>query len=117
MGAQSANRVKETVVGRWLFYIIYFMGIWNLKTYNLESIDQTKTYVVVCNHQSMADNAILCFLKCSPSGEKKYLTKKQYFQIPFFGWLQWLAGDIPVDLRSEESRKRSINRCKNALKP
>ena len=51
----------------------------------------------------------------SPSGEKKYLTKAFYFSLPIFGWLQYIAGDIGVDVKDANSRKESMERCRGAL--
>lgn len=70
----------------------------------------------MANHQSTLDNAVLSMLTdASPTGEKKYLTKKAYYLLPIFGWMQYLSGDIAVDVSSPESRKKALADCKRAL--
>ena len=114
-GHQTANRWKERVMGRWLVYAMQCACIWSLEIRGLDRLDGRQAMVVVPNHQSIVDNAVLSFITASPSREKKYLTKMQYFSLPIFGWMQWLAGDIPVDTRDEKSRKRSLDACARAV--
>lgn len=55
--------------------------------------DPRKPYVVISNHQSLADIPILSHLPW----EMKWVAKKVLFRLPFVGWMMRLAGDIPVD--------------------
>jgi 1-acyl-sn-glycerol-3-phosphate acyltransferase len=122
-GHRWANRAKEMIVGRGLYYAMNLIGAWTVTFRGLDRIDGSEAFVLAPNHSSIADNAFLSFLQtASPTGEKKYLTKREYTRIPIFGWLQWLAGDIAVDTNTGGDRraslaaqKASVERCKTAL--
>ena len=68
-----------------------------------------KPYVVVSNHQSMADIPIVSHLPW----EMKWLGKAELFRLPIIGWMMRLAGDIPVE-RSD--RRKSAMAFIHALK-
>ena len=69
-------------------------------------------YVVVSNHESVADILLICLLPW----EMKWLGKEQLFKIPFLGWMMWLAGDIPVRRGTRESIVAAMNDCRDKLK-
>eukprot|EP01065_Artemidia_motanka_P009522 TRINITY_DN14884_c0_g1_i1.p1 TRINITY_DN14884_c0_g1~~TRINITY_DN14884_c0_g1_i1.p1 ORF type:complete len:301 (+),score=29.19 TRINITY_DN14884_c0_g1_i1:119-1021(+) len=116
LGHKRANWMKELLVGRCLVYMMRLCCIYTLEVRGADKLSGNESFVVVANHQSTLDNAVLTFLHgASPSGEKKYLTKSSYYRIPIFGWTQWLAGDISVDLRSPASRRQSMADCSAAL--
>lgn len=54
--------------------------------------DPRKPFVVVCNHQSLADIPVISRLPW----EMKWVAKAELFRVPFVGWLMRMAGDIPV---------------------
>jgi 1-acyl-sn-glycerol-3-phosphate acyltransferase len=69
-----------------------------------------RPYVVVSNHQSLADIPIISHLPW----EMKWIGKAELFKIPFVGWMMRLAGDIPVDRSDRRSGARMLlaaNRC------
>ena len=69
-----------------------------------------RPYVVVSNHQSLADIPIISHLPW----EMKWIGKAELFSIPFVGWMMRLAGDIPVDRSDRRSGARMLlaaNRC------
>ena len=63
-----------------------------------------RPYVVVSNHQSLADIPILSHLPW----EMKWIAKKELFTVPFVGWMMRLAGDIPVDRAETRSGARML---------
>ncbi|HMK37708.1 MAG TPA: lysophospholipid acyltransferase family protein [Bacteroidota bacterium] len=76
-----------------------------------ETIDNPRRpYVVVSNHQSLADIPIISHLPW----EMKWIGKAELFSLPFVGWMMKLAGDIPVDRADRRSGARMLlaaNRC------
>lgn len=56
-------------------------------------------YVVVGNHQSLADIPVVSLLPW----EMKWVAKIELFRLPFVGGMLKLAGDIPVDRTSRRS--------------
>jgi len=68
-------------------------------------------YVVVSNHQSMADIPLLSNLPW----EMKWIAKIELFRLPYLGWLMKLAGDIPVDRGNRRSGAAMLFRSLHAL--
>jgi 1-acyl-sn-glycerol-3-phosphate acyltransferase len=61
-------------------------------------------YVVVSNHQSMADIPIVSHLPW----EMKWIGKETLFKIPLIGWMMKFSGDIPVDRSDRRSGARML---------
>ena len=69
-----------------------------------------RPYVVVSNHQSLADIPIISHLPW----EMKWIGKAELFRLPLVGWMMRLAGDIPVDRADRRSGARMLlaaHRC------
>ena len=69
-------------------------------------------YVVVSNHQSLADIPVIARLPW----EMKWVTKAEMFRVPVFGWLQRMAEDIPVDRKDAASRATVLARAEGVLR-
>jgi len=63
---------------------------WEVKMSGLENIDHHKTYVVVSNHQSLADIVLMYKTKM----QFKWVAKDSLFKIPVLGWNMLLARHI-----------------------
>ncbi len=63
---------------------------WHLKVSGLENIDKNRTYVIVANHQSLADIAVIYGSRM----QFKWVAKDSLFQIPFIGWCLSLTKHI-----------------------
>ncbi len=68
-------------------------------------------YVVVSNHQSLADIPVISILPW----EMKWVAKKELFDLPVMGWLMTLAGDIAVDRKDPNSRASVLIRAQRVL--
>jgi 1-acyl-sn-glycerol-3-phosphate acyltransferase len=66
--------------------------------------DPRNPYVVVSNHQSMADIPIVSHLPW----EMKWIGKVELFRIPVIGWMMRMAGDIPLDRSDRRSGTRML---------
>ncbi len=77
----------------------------------LQHFEKGKNYVVVVNHNSLADIPI-----SSPyvPGPNKTLAKIEFMKIPIFNII-YKSGSILVDRSSEESRKQSIRQMMDTL--
>ncbi|MBM4159638.1 MAG: 1-acyl-sn-glycerol-3-phosphate acyltransferase [Ignavibacteria bacterium] len=82
---------------------------WKLKITGSDTLPESRAYVVVSNHQSMADIPLISNLKW----EMKWVGKKELFRTPIIGWLMSMAGDIPLDRKDSRSGARMI---RSALK-
>lgn len=63
---------------------------WSVEVSGLENIDHKKTYVVVSNHQSLADIVLMYKTKM----QFKWVAKDSLFKVPVLGWNMWLARHI-----------------------
>ena len=72
---------------------------WKLHITGEKVSDPRRPYVVVCNHQSLADIPLISNLPW----EMKWMGKAELFRIPIIGWMMRLSGDIPVDRGSARS--------------
>lgn len=68
-------------------------------------------YVMVCNHQSLADIPVVSLLPW----EMKWVGKKELFDIPISGTLMRLAGDIAVDREDRRSGAQALIKAKEYL--
>ncbi|OGX16044.1 MAG: hypothetical protein A2166_05370 [Omnitrophica WOR_2 bacterium RBG_13_41_10] len=63
---------------------------WDVKVEGLKNIDHNQTYVVVSNHQSLADIVLMYKTRM----QFKWVAKESLFKIPFLGWNMFLAKHI-----------------------
>lgn len=65
---------------------------WDIHVSGLENIDKSRTYVIVSNHQSLADIVIMYKTKA----QFKWVAKESLFKIPVLGWNLALAKHIRI---------------------
>ena len=75
---------------------------WDVKVSGLENIEHKKTYVVVSNHQSIADIVLMYKTKM----QFKWVAKDSLFKIPILGWNMSLAKHIRLQRGDFSSIKR-----------
>lgn len=97
---------------KFLLFRMRILGVWSLEVRGNLKVEPGKQYVIVANHSSYLDHAAMSFLPWP----KKYLTNNKYFILPVFGWIQWLVGDIGVNVSSKENRAQSLQKCVDVLK-
>ncbi len=83
----------------WSRAVIALNPYWGLKVRGLENIDSNQTYVVVANHQSLADIAVL-YRACM---QFKWVAKESLFKLPFIGWSLTLTNHIKLTRGKAES--------------
>ena len=76
----------------WADLLIALNPYWDLRVSGLENIDRHKTYVIVSNHQSLADIIVMYKTKM----QFKWVAKEILFKIPFVGWNLSLARHIKI---------------------
>lgn len=78
---------------------------WDLQIQGAQQItDPRRPYVIVSNHQSMADIPLLSHLPW----EMKWVAKLELFKLPVVGWMMRMAGDIPVNRTNARSGARAM---------
>jgi 1-acyl-sn-glycerol-3-phosphate acyltransferase len=86
----------------WADAVTSFNPYWNVTVSGLENIDHNKTYVIVANHRSMADVAVIYKTKM----QFKWVAKESLFRVPFLGWNMSLARHIKLERGSFSSIKK-----------
>lgn len=66
---------------------------WKRKIKGLENVDRSKSYVIVINHNSMADILALYFVPLN----FRWVSKREVFRIPYIGQMLSIHGDIAID--------------------
>jgi 1-acyl-sn-glycerol-3-phosphate acyltransferase len=93
----------------WVFSKLTFI---RYKFYGTEKFRKGQSYIYVSNHTSFLD---IPGIRMIIPGQFRPLAKKELKKIPIFGWIAQ-AATIIVDRTSPESRKKSIDRLKAALR-
>ncbi|MBN2119893.1 MAG: 1-acyl-sn-glycerol-3-phosphate acyltransferase [Candidatus Omnitrophica bacterium] len=74
----------------WSDAIIGLNPYWDLTVRGLENIEPQKTYVIVANHQSLADIIIMYKTRM----QFRWVAKESLFKVPFIGWCLSLGKHI-----------------------
>lgn len=78
---------------------------WKRKIKGLENIDKSKSYVIVINHNSMADILALYFVPLN----FRWVSKREVFRMPYIGPLLSIHGDIAIDRgRGAEAMRKVV---------
>ena len=84
---------------------------WRLHISGETITNPRRPYVVVSNHQSLADIPLISNLPW----EMKWLGKMELFKLPIIGWMMSLSGDIAVDRKNARSGAQAIIRAQRYL--
>jgi len=74
----------------WADSLIALNSYWKLKVEGLENIDYAQTYVIVANHQSLADITVIY----KTHMYFKWVAKKSLLKLPFIGGLLWVNNHV-----------------------
>ncbi len=74
----------------WSDSLVALNPYWKLKVEGLENIDHNQTYVIVANHQSLADIIIIY----KTHMYFKWVAKKDLLKLPFIGGLLWVNDHV-----------------------
>ena len=86
----------------WSDILSTFNPFWKVRISGLENIDKKAVYVIVANHQSLADIVVLYKTRM----QFKWVAKESLFKVPFIGWCLALAGHIALKRGSYSSVKK-----------
>lgn len=95
----------------WSDLLIGLNPYWSLKVAGLEHIDHKQTYVIIANHQSMADIVVLYQTKM----QFKWVAKASLFKVPFIGWCLSLIKHIKLTRGDFSSIKEIYHQASNWL--
>ena len=97
---------RRVRTGRWfrrLGRLLARLSRWRIRISGVENLEPNRVYVIVSNHQSLADIPVISHLKI----DTKWLAKAELFRVPLVGWMLRMAGDIRVK-RSDRSQGAPI---------
>jgi 1-acyl-sn-glycerol-3-phosphate acyltransferase len=106
---------RRVRTGRWfrrLGCVFAKLNPWRIRISGLENVQADRVYVIVSNHQSLADIPLIAHLKI----DTKWLTKAELFRLPVVGWMLRMAGDIPVERSDRRKSARALMRCAQYLR-
>ncbi len=86
------RRGGHWLASMWAKSIVLLNPFWKVRVIGRENIDTRKAYVIISNHQSMADIIVLYFL----NAHFKWLAKESLFSVPVLGWGMSIVGYIPL---------------------
>lgn len=66
---------------------------WKFDISGLENIDHSRTYIIIANHQSLADIIVIYKMRM----QFKWVAKESLFKVPFVGWNMTLARHIKLE--------------------
>lgn len=89
----------------WAGSMVTLNPSWRMQVTGRDQLVKPKAYVIVANHQSIAD--IAAVLSAIPL-HFKFVAKKDLYQIPFLGWHMALSGYMALDRSSRESGKNVL---------
>lgn len=101
--------------GRWvrrLGRLLAKVSPWRISIAGRERIDPNQVYVIVSNHQSLADIPVIMHLRL----DMKWLAKAELFRFPVLGWILRMAGDIPVVRSDHQESAKAKLQCAQILR-
>ena len=109
-----ANRAKlvHAQCFWWSDALIALNPFWKLKVEGLENIDPLKTYVIVANHQSLADIIIIYQIRIY----FKWVAKKELLKLPFIGGLLWVNDHVMLSREDMSSIKEVYRKAAEWLR-
>lgn len=96
----------------WGSIYIWMNPLWKTTFYGREKINPDRTYVMVCNHQSLLDILVLYQL----FSHYKWVAKAELFRIPVLGWNMRINRYIKVNRNSKRSHIYMMKQCERTLK-
>ncbi|MCI0571373.1 MAG: 1-acyl-sn-glycerol-3-phosphate acyltransferase [Myxococcaceae bacterium] len=110
------NDAGRRVRGRWMRRFGRFTSrltpLWDFSVGGTAPADvMQRAYVVVSNHESVADPFLLSWLPF----DMRFIAKEEIFRLPLLGWMMKLGGDIPLKRGDKESVERMREACRATL--
>ncbi|MDI7268818.1 MAG: lysophospholipid acyltransferase family protein [Myxococcota bacterium] len=84
---------------------------WRVDVTGLENLQRGRHYVVMSNHESFADILLLSHLPIL----YRWVSKREVFLVPFFGWQMWVFGHLSVKRGSKTSVARFMTRARRTI--
>ncbi len=109
---REPKRLRTARCFRRLGRIVAKVNPWRLHISGREKIRDGEVYVVVSNHQSLADIPLISHLKF----DAKWLGKAELFRVPVVGWMMRMSGDVPVERSDRRKAAQALLQCARYLR-
>lgn len=86
--------------------------LWSVRFHGSLPEDRDRPYVVVCNHESLADPVFVGSLPW----DARWVAKDAVFRLPVFGQMMRMAGDVRVVRGDRESRAEAYDELKSWIR-
>lgn len=110
--ADKRRRLLHRMTSAWGHHFVKLNRGWKCRFENISKFKKNETYVIVANHQSIADTFFLAGI-CRPY---KWVSKESLFRLPFFGWNMHLTRYIPIKRGDASSIRRMMEQCRDWLR-
>lgn len=88
----------------WARSILWASGV-RVEASFVSTLDRSRSYVLMANHQSMYDIPVIL---ASLPLQSRFMAKRSLFLIPIIGWAMWISGFLPVDRRDRSRAKETF---------
>ncbi len=105
--ATKKKYLHKLTIG-WGFHFLRINPFWKCRFEGLENLTDGNTYVIVANHQSLADIFILSGLR----HHFRWVVKESLMTVPIFGLIMKINGDVPIKRGDLKSIKEMMSECK-----
>lgn len=95
----------------WANHYIKFSPFWEMHHEGLEHFDKNEAFVIVANHQSIADIMVMF----TTFRQFRWVSKHTVFYVPFMGWMMKMANYVGIRRGDPKSREKMLNACKHHL--
>ena len=105
----KSRKIQHFLCFWWSDAVIFFNPYWRVRVRGIENIDHGRTYVIVANHQSMADIVLLFQTRM----QFKWVAKNSLFRVPILGWCMTLARHVRLKRENFSSIKQAYRQAEN----
>jgi 1-acyl-sn-glycerol-3-phosphate acyltransferase len=84
---------------------------WRVRIRNRENFKKGKSYIIICNHQSMLDIVVLFRLMAY----FRWISKTEIFRVPVVGWIMYMNNYINLKRNDQKSIFRMMEISRKAL--
>lgn len=109
---RDPRRLRTARCFRALGRAITRVNPWRLHISGQEHIQPDQIYVVVSNHQSLADIPLITHLRL----DAKWMAKAELFRLPVVGWMLKMAADVPVERSDRRKAAQALLQCARYLR-
>jgi len=96
----------------WAMFYFWVNPFWKIDFTGKENIRKGQAYIIISNHQSAMDIALLYRLWM----HFKWVAKREIFRIPVIGWNLWLNRHIAIDRNSIKGALKMMKEAETHLK-